>query len=888
MSSCLDPIKSHGADTEYPPSCCVHQLVQAQAERTPAAIAVIDGNRRFTYRDLDARSNQLANYLTKHGVGPEVPVAICLKRSMELVVSMLAVLKAGGACVPLDPAYPPERLHYMLRDTKAALLLTQDDLLSSEAKKLSKTVDLPKTWNAIERESSERCVSGAEPKNLAYVIYTSGSTGKPRGVMLTHEGLVNHHLAAQKLYDLQSSDRVLQFSSISFDIALEEIFPTWIAGATLVLRTDETPLGGRDFVRWVQKQNISVLDLPTAYWHELVHELSELKQPMPRSIRLVIVGGEKASARAFAEWSKLVGGTIRWVNTYGPSEASIIATAYEPSSDTVWDAAANIPIGRPIQNTQVYLLDRDLKPVTQGESGELHIGGAGVARGYLNDPKRTAEKFIADPFSSSAIARLYKTGDVGRHLPSGDIEFLGRIDDQVKIRGFRVELGEVESVLSEHLGVRECVVVVKGDDAAKRLVAYVVSSQKPAPSESEFRRFLKHRLPEYMVPATVATLDRLPLTPNGKVDKKALPEPVDVQDGLRTGKAPKDAVEARIVSIWESALGKHPIGVDENFFDLGGHSLLAVRVMRALEQSFGKSLPITTLLHAPTVEKLAVVLLKQSSSASSSLVPLRMNGTKPAFFCVHGIGGTVLRFRELSRLLGSDQPFYGLEAMGLDGMQPVHTSVEEMAAHYVNEVRTANPDGPYYLGGYSFGGLIALEMAQRIRAEGYEVPLVVLLDTFPSSLKTTGSLFRTYLTLPSDQQWKHLVRKANALPRSLRRRVAMLRLPDALKKVREACYTAARAYQAKPYDGKVALFGASEKGLSSTNQEAAWRTLIPRIEIYEVSGHHGNIVDLPQVAVLAASLKTCLEAAFNERDEAIVHPATLMETRSAEGQLEIA
>lgn len=888
MSSCLDPVKSHGADTEFPPNCCVHHLVQAQAERTPAAIAVIEGNRRFTYRDLDERSNRLANYLIKHGVGPEVPVAICLKRSMELVVSMLAVLKAGGACVPLDPAYPPERLHYMLRDTKAALLLTQDDLLSSEAKNLSKTVDLPKTWSTIERESSERCVSGVEPKNLAYVIYTSGSTGKPRGVMLTHEGMVNHHLAAQKLYDLQSSDRVLQFSSISFDIALEEIFPTWIAGATLVLRTDETPLGGRDFVRWVQKQNISVLDLPTAYWHELVHELSELKQPVPRSIRLVIVGGEKASARALAEWGKLVGGRIRWVNTYGPSEASIIATAYEPSSDTVWDAAANIPIGLPIQNTQVYLLDRDLKPVAQGESGELHIGGAGVARGYLNDPQRTAEKFVADPFTARAGARLYKTGDIGRYLPSGDIEFLGRIDDQIKIRGFRVELGEVESVLSEHPGVRECVVVVKGDDAAKQLVVYVVSSQKQGPSEPEVRRFLKHRLPEYMVPATVVTLDRLPLTPNGKVDKKALPEPVDILAGPRTGKAPKDAVEARIVSIWESALGKHPIGVDENFFDLGGHSLLAVRVMRALEQSFGKSLPITTLLHAPTVEKLAVLLLKQSPSASSSLVPLRMNGTKPPFFCVHGIGGTVLRFRELSRLLGSDQPFYGLEAQGLDGMQPVQMSVEEMAAHYVNEVRTASPDGPYYLGGYSFGGLIALEMAQRIRAGGYEVPLVVLLDTFPSSLKTTGSLFRTYLALSSDQQWKHLVRKANALPRSLRRRVAMLRLPDALKKVREACYTAARAYQAKPYDGRVALFCASEKGLSSTNQEAAWRTLIPRIEIYEVSGHHGNIVDLPQVTLLAASLKTRLEAAFTERDESIVHPANLMETRSAEGRLEIA
>jgi aspartate racemase len=869
--------------------CCVHELVQAQAECAPDAIAVVEGRAQLTYRDLDSRANRLAAYLRKRGVGPDVPVAICLKRSADLVVSMLAVLKAGGACVPLDPAYPAERLQYMLQDTQAALLLTQPGLLPAQARNGREVIELPEAWAVIDQESSEACASGATPKNLAHIIYTSGSTGKPRGVMLTHEGMVNHHVASQSLYGLQSSDRVLQFSSISFDIALEEIFPTWIAGATLVLRTEETPLGGRDFVRWIDEQGITVLDLPTAYWHELVHQLSDLQQPMPASTRLVIVGGEKASARAFASWSKLVAGRVRWINTYGPSEASIIATAYEPSGSS-WDATENIPIGRPVENTNVYLLDGDLNPVPAGESGELHIGGVGLARGYLNQPQRTAEKFIADPFSPNAGARLYKTGDMARYLPSGEIEFLGRADDQVKIRGFRVELGEVEGVLAKHAGVQECVVVLRGDEASKQLAAYFVPVRKPGPATWEVRQFLKDRLPEYMVPAAIVTLERLPLTPNGKVDKKSLPQPTQVQASLNHRcKAPRDTVEAQVAEIWESVFAKGRIGVDEDFFELGGHSLLAVRLMHSVEQTFGKRLPITALLQASTIEKMTALLREKESSRDwSSLVAMRMDGSNPPFFCVHGIGGTVLRFRELARLVGDDQPFYGLQAQGLDGKFPALARVEDMAAHYVKELQSAQPEGPYYLGGYSFGGMVALEMAHLLRAAGQEVPLVVLLDTFPGTLKSTGSLFGTYLTLPLDQKWMHFSRKAKALPRSLRRRVAMMKLPAALKQVRDACYTAARTYQPRPYDGPVVLFRASEKGLSSVNQESAWKSVAPCIEIYEVSGHHGNIVDPPQVGLLAEEIKARLEAAYHQQDEEpAMQPASFVVSRS-EGRAEIA
>ena len=479
---------------------------------------------------------------------------------------------------------------------------------------------------------------------------------------------------------------------------------------------------------------------------------------------------------------------------------------------------------------------------------------------------------------------------MARFLPGGEIEFLGRADDQVKIRGFRVELGEVEAALGMHAGVQECVVVVRGDETTgKQLIGYFVPACKPAPSPSELRQFLRDRLPDYMVPAAIMPLARLPLTPNGKVDKKSLPQPAQMQSspGERR-RVLQDPFQAQVAHIWESAFGRSPIGVDEDFFELGGHSLLAVRLMHSVEQSFGQRLPITALLQAPTIGKMAALLQQKESSADwTSLVAMRMDGSNPPFFCVHGIGGTVLRFRELARLVGDDQPFYGLQAQGLDGKRPALNCVEDMAAHYAREIQIAQPVGPYYLGGYSFGGMVALEMAHRLKAAGHEVPLVVLLDTFPGELKTTGTLFGTFLTLPLDQKWAHFSRKAKALPRSLRRRVAMIKLPAALKQVRDACYLAARTYKPKPYDGAVVLFRASEKGLSSVNQESAWKSVAPQIEIYEVSGHHGNIVDPPQVGLLAEEIKARLESAYRQHSEGALPSAATAVAKTSENQFEV-
>jgi amino acid adenylation domain-containing protein len=858
---------------------CIHELVQSQVSRSPDAIAVVEGGRQLTYRELNSRANRLASYLSKKGAGPEVPVGLCFRPSLDLMVALLGVLKAGAACLPLDPHYPQERLEYMLSDAKAPLLLREEGLLRTHDSKLTEAIDFPSEWRAIDQESSDVSISGVAPNNLAYIIYTSGSTGKPRGVLLTHAGLVNHHVAAQRLYGLEPSDRVLQFSSISFDISIEEIFPTWIAGATLLLKTAATPLNATGFLQWISEQRATVLDLPTAYWHELVHQLADLHPSLPPSLRLVIVGGEKVSPKLFAEWDRLVAGRIRWINTYGPTEASIIVTAYEPSRNSGPETPAIVPIGRPIAHAEVYLLDPDLNLVRDGMRGELHIGGVCLARGYLNHPELTEEKFILHPFSGDPGARLYKTGDMARYLPNGEIEFLGRSDDQVKIRGFRVEVLEVESALMEHPSVRQCVIAARDDhDIGKQLVAYIVPARKPGPSAAELRNFLANRLPDYMIPSVFVALDSLPLTPNGKVNKRALPEPSRVREGLKqTAPPPRDPLESQLLQIWESILRLKPLSVNQNFFELGGHSLLAVRLMHCIEQRFGKRLPITTLFDAPTVEKLATLLQKENwSPAWCSLVPVRPSGTKPPFFCVHGVGGTVLRFHDLAHFLGSDQPFYGLQAQGLDGQRPRHARIEDMAAHYIDELRIAQPEGPYYLGGYSFGGMVALEMAHQLRSQGDYVGLVVLLDTFPQGASSGASLFRKYLTLPLDQQWIHLNRKARAFPRSIRRRFAMMRLPRPVKEVRSACHGAARVYKGKFYDGAVILFRASETGLSNVNVESIWKELVPQIEIYEISGHHGNIVERPQVQLLASELKFRLEIAFS-RGAKVMTPATVGE-----------
>jgi amino acid adenylation domain-containing protein len=847
----------------YPSDKCIQQLVEAQAKANPETLAAVQEGRQLTYEELNARANQLAHVLREKGVGPDVPVAICLKRSLELPIALLAVLKAGGACVPLDPDYPKDRLAYILEDSRAPVLITQPALHSALGAVRAEALYLEKDWAILSGQSAESLPLVTQPENLAYIIYTSGSTGKPRGVLLTHRGLVNHGIASIGLYGIERSDRVLQFSSISFDIAVEEIFPTWFAGATLVLRSDEMSLAATDFLRWIKQQRISVLDLPTAYWHELVHEVAESREMLPERLRLVIVGGEKASASAYAAWIKAGGNRVRWVNTYGPTEASVIVSAYEPDPSKAFPD--NLPIGRPIANVRLYVLDSELQPAAVGEPGELHIGGPGVARGYLNHPELTQAKFIADPFSQDSNARLYKTGDMVRYLPDGNIEFQGRIDFQVKIRGFRIELGEIEAVLEKHPGVAQAVVTAREVNGEKRLTGYVVALPN-AVTALELRRYLKDQLPDYMVPADFVFLKSFPLTPNGKVDRRALPapEPSEAEGFV----AARDEFESRMVGLWEQVLGKRPIGVRDNFFELGGHSLLAVRLTSRIEKQFGKKLTITALIQAPTVESL-VSLLRDENSLWSPVVPLQTGGSKPIFFFVHGLGGTVMRFHELAVHMVPDQPFYCFQAQGMDGKLPCLNRVEGMSSLYLEHLRNAQPHGPYFLGGYSFGGLVALEMARRLAEQREEVRALILVDTYLPTGKNGESLLGKFFGLSTEQKLAYLKKRATRYARGIKRRIDAISLPQAIKDVREACAVAEKKYQPQVYDGRVVLFRASEKALRGLDDpQEGWRKhAAGGIEVHEIDGDHGNILNEPQVRQLAAEIRSRLEMAQAEMAE---------------------
>jgi surfactin family lipopeptide synthetase A len=854
-------VEWNNTQTEFRRDCSIHELVQEQAERTPHAVAVVQEKRSLTYAELNARANQLARYLRNRGVGPDVRVGISLESSPELLIALLGVLKAGGACVPLDPKYPSERIEYMIGDAQVPVLIADEDSVASISTQVAELVSFADDWEQIALESRENLEGAADPQNLAYVIYTSGSTGKPRGVLLTHGGLVNHNQASINLYGLTAKDRVLQFSSISFDIALEEIFPTLMSGGTLVLKTADMPLNASGFLRWIRQRRVTVLDLPTAYWHELVHEAADLNAPVPPDLRLIIVGGEKASAAALAAWRKVSGERVRWINTYGPSEASVIATAFEPGAAI----PTSLPIGRPIANVQVHLLDSLLQQVPVGIRGELHIGGAGVARGYLNRPELSAQKFIPDPFRNEAGARLYKTGDLARYLPSGEIEFLGRSDDQVKIRGFRVELGEIENTLSQHSGVAETVVIAAGNNGNKSLVAYFVPERK-VPTQSELRTFLKDRLPDYMVPSAFVMLEAMPLNPNGKVDRRKLPAPqaadLDLEDRFV---APRDTLESQLANIWETILAKHPIGVHENFFELGGHSLLAVRLMHRIEQTFGKRLPISTLLHAPTVEALANMLRQEGWSPSwSSLVPIQPNGSKLPIFCIHGAGGTVIVYRDLARHLGTDQPVYGLQAQGMDGRQTILTSVEEMAEHYLKEIRRIQPEGPYFIGGLSFGGTVAFEIARQLEACGEQMGLLFLFDTFPGKYENATELLLKLWRMPRRDQLDYIKRKVRDY--NVAKRFNRFFLPQALKNVRRGIQQAGFRYITQPYDGRVVLFRAKEKSLRGVDDPyAGWKELaLGGLEVHEIPGGHVSILAEPQVQVLVKYLKNCIERAQAE------------------------
>jgi amino acid adenylation domain-containing protein len=716
----LPPAEWNATVSDYPRDACVHELIEQQAQRRSDCLAVVFESQQLTYAELNRRSNQLAHYLRKRGVGPDVLVGLCVERSLDMIVGLLGILKAGGAYVPLDPAYPKDRIAYIMEDASAPVLITQKKLVPGLPPQQTETVLIDADWPAIETELPANPARKAKPENLAYVIYTSGSTGKPKGVQLEHRSVVNFLCSVQKEPGLHEDDIVGAVTTLCFDIAGLEIYLPLITGAEVVVISREEASDGKRLQARMQNAGITVMQATPATWRLL------LEAGWPGSPKLKILCGGEAFPRELAD--KLLPHCGSLWNMYGPTETTIWSAVYQVTAG----GEGTVPIGHPMANTQFYIVDEKMNQVPVGQEGQLLIGGDGLARGYQNRPDLTAEKFIPDLFSKKPGARLYQTGDLARYLADGNISFLGRMDHQVKIRGYRIELGEIESVLATHPSVHHSVVVAREDTPGdKRLVAYMVPSRDQRPVSRMLREYLAAKLPDYMVPSGFVVVDAMPLTPNGKVDRKALPLPTRENSAIeREFVAPRDALEKQLVGIWESVLGIAPIGVTDNIFDLGVNSLIAAQLFAKIEKTIGSKLPPAPLFQAPTVESLAR-LLSQHETASSrwtSLVAIKTEGAKTPLFCVHGGAGTVLLFNSLARRLAPGRPIYGLQSQGLYGRDLPHTNIEEMAAHYVKEIRSVQPHGPYLLSGWCFGGIVAFEMAQQLHAIGEQVDLLAMLN----------------------------------------------------------------------------------------------------------------------------------------------------------------
>ena len=761
-------IEWNRTESPYPKDKCIHQLFEAQAEQIPDAVAVVFEDQRLTYQELNRRANQLAHHLQNLGVGPEVLVGICVEHSLEMMIGILGIWKAGGAYLPLDPAYPKERLAAIMEDSRVSVLLTQRRLLDRPPGHKTQIVYLDNARDQFVQESASNPVSKVTAQNLAYVIYTSGSTGTPKGVMIEHENLVNYIWWLKESPLTKKTESLPLITRLTFDASLKQLFVPLLQSRQVWILSDDVINRPFDLLKTLSTRASVGLNCVPALWSTLLDGIDSNRAITSTGfLSSVFLGGERLDNALIARTLDALPDVELW-NLYGPTEATANAIVGKISRDQP------ISLGRPIANTQIYILDTHLQPVPVGIPGELYIGGAGLARGYLNRPELTNEKFISNPFSPKRGERLFKTGDMARYMSNGNIEFLGRFDNQVKIRGFRIELGEIEAVLNQHPGLRESVVTSREDvPGDKRLVAYLVPKKEPAPAIRELRSFLKEKLPDYMVPSGYVLLDSLPLTLNGKVDRRALPDLGGTeQQESNVYVAPQDETERILCRVWSEVLRVHRVGLDDDFFALGGHSLLAAKLFVRLDKEFGRSLPLSVLLSAPTIRSLAEHYRRVTEQKPNlSLVAIRAAGTLPPIYAVPGMFGNVVGFAELAKELGGDQPFYGLQSIGLDGAKAPLDSIEEMAKLYISEIRSVQSRGPYSLIGACFGATVAYEMARQLLDQGEKVAFLGLLDPtdregnveskndvyLPRALKRSlalSSLLTGRLRLYREEMWK--------------------------------------------------------------------------------------------------------------------------------------
>jgi amino acid adenylation domain-containing protein len=885
-------------DAAYPRTACVHELFEDQATRQPDNIAVEFEDARLTYRELNGRANQVANYLRRLGVTADVRVGILMERSIEMIVGLWAILKAGGAYVPLDPNSPEARLTFMLEDAGAPVILTQEKLSRRLSGSRVTMICLDSDWQRIATESALNPVNETIAENLAYVIYTSGSTGRPKGVMISHQGLVNYLSWCTREYAVTEGKGTLVHSPLGFDLTVTSLLSPLLAGQRVILLAEQPEIeslrktlrAGADF---------SLVKITPAHLEILSH--TTRADEVQGWARALIIGGDALFGENLSFWRNHAPAT-RLINEYGPTETVVGCCVFDSPQGEIPSGA--VPIGKPIANTQLYVLDERQQLVPVGLPGELYIGGDGLARGYLNHPELTAQNFVPHPFSTKAGARLYRTGDIARYLPDGNLEYVGRADYQVKIRGFRIELGEIEVAIAQHPLIREAVVIAREDQPGnKRLVAYCVPHAQNASSQTQnghhlspdsLRDYLQKEIPDYMVPLEFVMLETLPLTANGKVDRRALPSlNGNGSDRAETFIAPRDVLELRLAQIWEEILGRRSIGVRDDFFKLGGHSILAARLMARIQQLLHIDLPLATLFKRATIEYLASLLRReQTASTFSSLVEIQSGNSTPPFFCVHPSGGNVLCYAALAHHLGPQQTFYGLQSWALSGVNFPHTTMEDMATHYLNEIKTVQPRGPYFLGGWSMGGVVAFEIAQQIQMQGEQVGLLALLDSRAPApeiseidelllmqsfaqdlgldLKSMSFSESELDRLGPDEQLSYLfacARASNILPPDLE-----LDQLQRLYRLFKINLGAMLRYMPQSKQDRITLLRTEEYSTANGNVGAAgWESFATEgVEVYVVEGNHFNMVREPFVKSLANQLRACLDAAFEEAQRVAV------------------
>jgi thioesterase domain-containing protein/acyl carrier protein len=675
------------------------------------------------------------------------------------------------------------------------------------------------------------------------------------------------------------TDILLSGTTFSFDMAVLEIFLPISVGATLVLLSREDAMDGHQLAAAIDRWNVTMMQATPATWRLLL-ETDWAVNAAGKPPLKILTGAEPISLELVTKLRST--GASVW-NLYGPTEATVWSTIYQVQGDE-----SRVPIGKPIANTDVYILDRQLKPVPIGITGELYLGGAGLARGYWQKPELTAEKFIPHPFSTDPTARIYQTGDLARYLPNGDIECLGRIDFQVKLRGFRIELGEIETLLCQYPGIGQAVAIVREDKTAdRRLVAYLILDPATDPDTvsiaSQLREFLASKLPSYMVPSAFVFLERFPLTPNGKINRTGLPAPLYTRQVASTFVASQNELERELAQMWAQVLGIEQIGITDNFFELGGHSLLAVRLITEIERRWQQKLPLATFLAAPTIAQFAKVICQEQGSTNwSSLIPIESRGSKPPLFCIHPVGGNVLEYYPLSHHLGSEQPMYGLQSRGLDGVQTPLTQIEEMAADYIKEIQTIQPDGPYLIVGYSFGGLVAFEIACQLASQGKKVDLLALLDNEspslpgirPSLIESLGIHVRNLNQLKLQGKIDYI--RDRILFRVIYRNKQNPEkeflldnwaepLPPEYLQVLESNFQAGQNYAGKFYPGKVTLFRSSIQPVAQAlHPDLGWGDLVGGgVEVRHLAGHHSDLLQEPNIQVLVQELKSCIELIDN-------------------------